>query len=258
MFTHFERLKFLSATTTRCFVLALALIGAATRAGGQVKDATAEEMALLPSYCTYVQGTGKYETPEAKRWAARMGPGFSAMHHYCWGLMNWQRAMRGNMPAKNRDFLLGTVRQDYLYVVKTTSSNFIMLPEIHTRIGQVELRLSLYHDAEKSFARARALRPDYWPAYSYWADFLITAGKKAEAKQLVKAGLEYSPGSRMLRDQYRLLGGNFSEIVQKTAPARAGAESGIADPALEATAPDANENSAATEAPDEALIGDID
>ena len=33
-----------------------------------------------------------------------------------------------------------------------------------------------------------------------------------EAKQLVQSGLEYSPNSRVLREQYRSLGGNPSDI----------------------------------------------
>ena len=67
--------------------------------------------------------------------------------------------------------------------------------------------------ADKAFARARAIKPDYWPAYSQWAEYLMKIGKQAEAKQLVKAGLEQAPQARMLIEQYRLLGGKPSEIV---------------------------------------------
>jgi hypothetical protein len=65
------------------------------------------------------------------------------------------------------------------------------------------------------FAEARALKPDYWPGYSHWADFLMRSGQKAEAKQLVRSGLEHNPDAKTLREQYRLLGGNPSEIVSR-------------------------------------------
>lgn len=46
-------------------------------------------------------------------------------------------------------------------------------------------------------------------------EFLINTGNQTEAKRLVKEGLEYSPNAKRLREQYRQLGGNPSEIVPK-------------------------------------------
>ncbi len=198
----------------------IGLWGLAGIASGQVKDMTAAELAAAPRYCPYTQGFGRSGTPdapsaEAKRWVASMGPTFWHLHHYCWGKMNLQRAMRSSITEQERKHLLGTVVGDYMYVVRNGSRDFILLPEIYVGIGEIELRLARPGDASRAFAEARALRPDYSPGYSHWAEYLIRSGQKAEAKQLVRTGLEYNPDAKTLREQYRLLGGNPSEIVSR-------------------------------------------
>jgi tetratricopeptide (TPR) repeat protein len=179
-------------------------------------NVTREEWALIPAYCPHAQGWSRdWYGPDSMRWKAKIGPDFSHMHHYCWGQVNMLRAQKSNVSKQERKRLLELVRGDYLYVTKHSARDFVLLPEVYTRIGEVELRLALYNEANKSFAQARALKPDYWPAYSHWAEFLIRSGKRAEAKQVVKSGLDYSPGSRVLREQYRLVGGNPSDIMPR-------------------------------------------
>ncbi len=225
MFRYTKPRKYLSRIAARHLALALALMSMATTTlAGNSMNVTVEEMRLIPAYCPYTQGWA-YGSPESRSWEARMGKSFSHMHHYCMGQINLLRALSSGTPEATRKSMLSNVRADYQYVLRNSTRDFVLLPEILTRTGEVELRLSLFKEANNSFAQARALRPEYWPAYSHWAEFLIKAGKKAEAKQLVKSGLEYSPGSRVLREQYRLLGGNPSEIVpivQKPAPESTG------------------------------------
>lgn len=217
MFCHEITTRYLSENTASRLTVALTVMSMGTIAMAAKPDnVTQQEMALIPVYCPYTQSWDQYlRTSESIRWSKRLGPGFGAIHHYCWGQINLLRALRSSTPEQERKHLLHLVRSDYIYVVKNSPRDFILLPEIHTRIGEVELRLNLVNDANKSFAQARALKPDYWPGYSHWAEFLIGAGKRTEAKQLVKLGLEYSPSSRVLREQYRLLGGNSSEIIPR-------------------------------------------
>lgn len=210
--------KFSSAIALSRLLPALALAStASTFASGW--DITKEELALLPPYCAHAQiissNTQGSAKPEVKYWVGIMGYDFWGIHHYCYGQVKMLRAQRSGTSVQQRQFLLASARDEYDYVIKNSKSNFILLPEIYTRIGEVELRRSLPGEANKAFAKARALKPDYWPAYSRWADYLIAAGKAPEAKQLVKSGLEYSPNSRTLQEQYRLLGGKPSDIVPK-------------------------------------------
>ncbi|MEF8728424.1 MAG: tetratricopeptide repeat protein [Accumulibacter sp.] len=200
-----------------CVIGLWALTGIAS---GQVKNVTPAEMAAVPRYCPYTHAFGRSGLPgspsaEAKPWVAMMGPTFWHMHHYCWGKLNLLRAMRSTATEQERNHLLGAVVGDYWYVAQRAPRDFILLPEIYAGIGEIELRRGRPQEANKVFAEARALKPDYSPGYSHWAEYLIRSGQKAEAKQLVRTGLEYNPDAKTLREQYRLLGGNPSEIVPR-------------------------------------------
>lgn len=211
-----------SGRTAARLMVTLGLVGMGTSALAMApENPTAEEAALLPRYCLATvpwgqPGARDSPSPGARRWVAIMGDGFWSVHHYCWGLANRQRALRSSTPPQTRMFLLGaSVRGDFEFVIKNAPKNFVLLPEVYTALGEVELRVARPNDANISFARARAIKPDYWPAYAYWAEFLINSGHRAEAKELVKSGLEYSPNSRTLQEQYRRLGGKPSDIVPK-------------------------------------------
>lgn len=206
-----------SAFKLRVVVFASVFIGMSTVASADPLDITKEEMALIPPYCPYAQLFPKNNSPERIQWEARLGRGFKPIHHYCWGQINFQRALRSHMSARERNWLLYTVIQDYKFVIRSVEGHdFVLLPEILTRKGEAELLRSDFQDANISFARARALKQDYWPAYSAWAEFLIRSGQKVAAKQLVKSGLEFNPGAIVLREQYRLLGGDLADIKPKT------------------------------------------
>ncbi|HMV58785.1 MAG: hypothetical protein NOF05_14055 [Candidatus Accumulibacter phosphatis] len=220
-----------SAFKLRVIVFVSIFMGMLTVASAQpAGDITKEEMALIPPYCPYAQLFPKHNTSERLQWEARLGrEGFQAIHHYCWGQINLQRALRSRTSASERKFLLKTVVADYQFVIRHVDGHardFVLLPEILTRKGEAELLRSDFQDANISFARARAIKPDYWPAYSAWAEFLIRSGQKVAAKQLVKSGLEYSPGARVLRDQYQSLGGDLSDIkpIRKPPPPESIAE----------------------------------
>jgi tetratricopeptide (TPR) repeat protein len=181
------------------------------------------EMALLPPYCIDTMGF-KYgdaysnPSPRAGHWVGLMGKNFWAMHHYCWALIDLKRSGAAGKTPQERLFHRESAVGDIGYVVKNTSPNFILLPEILTTLGGAYLLLSRVGEANDAFENARKLKPDYWPAYTDWAAFLIKQGQKTEAKALVKTGLEYRPDVKELQNQYRLLGGNPSEIVPIAKP----------------------------------------
>lgn len=179
------------------------------------KNTTASEMKLLPRYCPDTMAYGQANSPRYNQWVSVMGESFKHMHHYCWAQLSVMRAMKSSSSGQARKGLLENARADYEYVVGNSAPSFILLPEVYTRLGDVELMLRNPNGANGAFAKARALRPDYWPAYSHWAEFLIRAGKRDEARQLLKTGLEYSPGAKVLLEQYRQVGGKASEIVPR-------------------------------------------
>lgn len=190
-----------------------------TSAISAIRDITEQELALSARYCSdrlsEKVGTPGSPSNAAKRWIAVMGETFWHIHHYCYGQILWQRAQRSGRLQQSTEHLYNATRNEYSYVIRNSPSDFVLLPEIYTRKGEVELRLSLFKEADKSFFQARSRKPDYWPAYSHWADFLINSGKSSEAKRLVESGLKNSPNSEVLRAQYRLLGGNPSNYSHK-------------------------------------------
>ncbi|WP_291994456.1 hypothetical protein [Candidatus Accumulibacter sp. ACC003] len=191
-------------------LIAIPNIGAAL----DLSTITDAETALLPRYCAYSKSFPGNSAPEAKLWEARLGQeSFKHIHHYCWGLIELQRARRSSTSREQAQYLLGASTSDFEYSIRRVAKNFVLLPEMLTRNGEVYLLRSRPNDASKSFAQARALKPDYWPAYSSWAEFLMQSGKRAEAKRIVNAGLKYSPNAKVLREQYRLLGGRSTEAA---------------------------------------------
>lgn len=196
-------------------VLALSLMMMTGITAAVPENITEAEMKLLPRYCpdTQVFADGDARTnPRGKYWISRMGPTFGAMHHYCWALINMNRSSRAGVPENVRRQQRETASADLYYVIKHSTPDFILLPEIYTRIGDVELLLKNPDRAKDAFAKARALRPDYWPAYSHWAEFLMKIGRRPEALKIVGSGLAYSPDAKVLLEQFRLLGGKASDI----------------------------------------------
>jgi len=212
----------------RPLLLGLALMGlAGTAAAGKPDDIAESEMKLLPAYCVDTMGFSYGDaytntSPRAGHWVGLMGKSFWAMHHYCWALINLNRSRRAGISAQTRRGLWESVRGDYGYVLKNATPDFIMLPEIYTRIGEVELLLGRPEKAGEAFGRARQLKPDYWPAYSHWAEFLMKIGRRPEAMKIVISGLENAPGAKVLLEQYRVLGGKTADLpkpVEKPQPA---------------------------------------
>lgn len=126
-------------------------------------------------------------------------------------------------PSKaKRVHLVSTAINDLEYVVKNTTPDFLLLPEVYTRIGDSAVQLGDFGKAFDSYAKARELKPSYPPAYTGWAELLIKSGKANAAKELVEQGLRHAPDSPDLQLLYKRLGGNLNAFpspagVPKTA-----------------------------------------
>lgn len=189
---------------------------------GRPSDVTDAEMRVLPRYCPDTMGFSYGDaytntSPRASYWVSLMGKGFWAIHHYCWALINLGRAQKSGVPPQIRKGLWEAARADMGYVVSNTSADFVMLPEIFTRIGEVETLLGNANKANEAFARAREMKPDYWPAYSRWAEFLIKIGRRQDALNVVISGLEHAPSAKVLLEQFRFLGGKPSDLPKAAA-----------------------------------------
>ena len=182
-------------------------------ASAKPANVTEAELQILPRYCRDTMWFPARHSQRKDYWIGVMGKTFIHMHHYCWGLVNLNRARKSEVRLGRKMSGLNDVLNDFRYVVNAAPPDFLLLPEIYTRIGEVELLLKNTQKANEAYEKARNLKSDYWPAYSQWVEFLISIGKRSEALELVKNGLKHSPEAKVLLDQYRILGGS-----QKSTP----------------------------------------
>lgn len=205
-------MKRLSISIPNYFLGILLALAATNSFAAGLKDISDAEWALLPKYCYYTQSYKGHVQPYIARWEAAMGPTFYHMHHYCWGLLKYRRYERTIYSSQQRLAYLDEAHDDFQYVARNAEKDFVLLPEILTWVGRTEIKLHKFAEAEKSLSEARNIKPDYWPAYFHWVEHLQSTGRKADALELIRLGLQHSPTSKALLSQYRSLGGKPDEI----------------------------------------------
>jgi hypothetical protein len=162
------------------------------------------EVALLPRYCTYTQlfrdhVPGGNDKATIDSWYARLGPTFHQLHHFCWGIMQTNRAMLLATDRQTREFYLAAANGNFDYVIERSPPEFILLPEILAKKGENLIRLGKGQLALVELQRAAELKPDYWPPYAYMSDYYREIGDRAKAREVLEAGLQRIPESQGLR-----------------------------------------------------------
>jgi len=195
------------------------------------RDIQDSEILMLPKYCPYTQsfkyGSGVTNpSPEARRWITVMGDSFWHVHHYCWAMIEINRANNVRTKASEKAALRGSAIGNLNYTINNSAKDFVLLPEIYTTLGKVYIQTRSFIEAGKAFGKAREIKPDYWPPYYHWGEYLYSAGNKEEAYRVVMAGLEYSPKTETLRRLFKVLGGNPETIVPHS-------ETNLQSPALD-------------------------
>jgi tetratricopeptide (TPR) repeat protein len=199
------------------------------------------EVELAGAYCMDTMGFRYGDaygntSPRASYWVAQMGKGFWNMHHYCWAMISLRRGK--SMPLARRQASFESARGDLIYVVHNSPADFVMLPEVLSRLGEVDVLLGNLGAAHTWYEQARTLRPDYPQAYAEWAEVLIRLKKQPDALNLVRQGLKYSPGSSSLMAIYKRLGGKPADLPK--------AEAKPASAAGQATAPESAASAASS------------
>ena len=220
--------------TLRTRLIGFLLVPLSTACCAQaVRDATDGELALLPPFC-YDTMNMRYgdashnRSPRASHWESLMGQSFWAMHHFCWAKINQRRIFAPGTDPKFRIVQLTGVINDYGYVIKNSPPDFVMLPEIYSSLGEIELLRKNPVAAGAHFYTARKLKPSYPPPYQMWSEYLISIGQKEAAKTLLKTGLEHNSTAMGLQALYRKLGGDPRAIVP-VSPSTAAASQPNAD-----------------------------
>lgn len=202
----------IKAPITQSFWLApLFALFLTTSIAGQPPNITPEEIVLLPNYCPYTQGfqygikAGMNNHPMAERWHETIGPAFMDLHHYCWALIELQRASKRGAANEIKKGLRLSALGNLWYVINKGHSDLVLLPEIYTWIGRTELQLERPSQAEAAFEKARAIKPDYWPAYFHWGEHLFSNKSLNEARIIVTEGLKHAPSAKPLQELLKQL-----------------------------------------------------
>jgi tetratricopeptide (TPR) repeat protein len=159
---------------------------------------TPGEFALLPEYCQYQQNSPLRATPRGRYWMASLGPTLEHIHHYCRGLRDMHFARTVLLSPQHRHFLWNRAAGEIEYMFNTNPPETPLMPEWLFRYGEVMIELGRLGDAKAAFERSRQLKPDYWPAYTGWADFLIRNRQFDEARALIEEGLRNIPDAPQL------------------------------------------------------------
>lgn len=161
------------------------------------------EVAMLPPYCKYTSLFSAHvsdkDPTEGRRWRDSLGPTFKAMHHYCWGLMHTNRALLLTRTQRIKSFHLSRSIDEFDYVLRHATEDFILLPEILTKKGENLIRLGKGAVAVIGLERAIQLKADYWPAYAALSDHYKSSGDLAKARALLEKALSFAPETTALK-----------------------------------------------------------
>lgn len=177
-------------------------------------------MHMLPPYCRYTQDfinrfTGTDRTTEQDRWKKLLGPTFIHMHHYCYGLMDVNRAAFLSTDTRDRLFNLSNSVLEFDYVIERSNLDFPLLPEILTKKGESLLKLSRPGEAMIEFERAVKIKPNYEPAYISASDYYKETRQFAKAREWLEKGISAAPNGATLKRRLTDLNGQSKGEVSR-------------------------------------------
>jgi tetratricopeptide (TPR) repeat protein len=168
------------------------------------------EVAMLPKYCKYTQTyrqhvPGGSDRTQIDHWNAVMGPAlrsdlhmFDAVHHYCNGLLQTNRALLLTRSAQWKKHYLSSSIGEFDYVIDRAPPTFRLLPEILTKKGENLARLDNASLAISTLEKAIELKRDYWPPYAALGDLYRDHGEIVKAREVLQKGLKEVPDSTAL------------------------------------------------------------
>jgi tetratricopeptide (TPR) repeat protein len=204
---------------------------------GTPKNYTWGELSLMPEYCYDVQGelyggpnysTGMSDSPRSARWVALMGMDFWHMHHYCYVLADLIRLGAAGIRPQSRNAIYANMDRNLQYVLQNCKPTNPLYPEFLLRAGDLYLLQGRTNEASQAFAKARDIKPDYWPAYTRWIEFLMSLKLRDQAKTLAEEGLQHAPDAIPLRELYAKLGGSVDRLHSAGSPTIGGAATSAA------------------------------
>lgn len=181
------------------------------------------EMFMLPEYCKYTQDfranmPGGNNPAEIQRWTAVMGPVYTHMHHYCYGLQAVNRAAFLSPTREERVHNLGVSVNEFDYVIERAPPDFGLLPEIFTKKGESLIQMDRVGQGMAELQRAISMKANHWPAYAAISDYYKNAGQLAKAREWLEKGLSAAPDTRPLTRRLAALDAEQGKSKRKRNP----------------------------------------
>lgn len=176
-----------------------------------------------------------------------MAKGAGWFHHYCWGLLDKQRAF-ASVNAAQRNGLVKTWRKEMQYVVDWTASNKIdwqYLPVVHAEIAESYIQDKDYPNAIGSASKAVELNAEFTRGYMLLADIYERIKDREKALAAVTEGLKRAPTSKALQRRYKEFGGSMPFPEPYAKPVESATSENAAPPIVDDATPDK---------PDEGLV----
>ena len=185
--------------------LAICLTGMSSARASQPPDISDAERGLLPRYCYAVQlgARNAADREQYDRYVAQFGRPWTAMHHYCWALVDiirLERARRTGYSAfANPQRALGNLE----YVLRWTAEapEFPMRPEILQHKVRLLARIGKRGKAAEAARQMISERPTLPEGYVLLANLLLEDGKREAAREVLRRG----DGVVTDRDRYEKL-----------------------------------------------------
>jgi tetratricopeptide (TPR) repeat protein len=217
------RLSRTHALTARLRLVFLLLVATVSFAwAGKPADLRAGEVARLPEYCQYTQSfplaMGGFKggpSTNQRPWVERIGDTFWALHHYCWALVNENRAAAAGVSRDEKRFLIKGAISDCNYVLANATADFPLLPEIKYKIAVYNRMLGNDAEAYIQLESVIDIKPDYWPAYRELTDLYLKIGKRQAAVEVLERGLRAIPGQPDLLAAMEQLKRNAGQDAKK-------------------------------------------
>jgi len=168
-----------------------------------------------------------------------MAKGAPWFHHYCWGMLDKQRAF-ASVEASKRAFLVKTWRSEMQYIVDWTAKqkiNWEYMPVIYSEIAESYIQDKDYPNAIGSASKAVELNADFTRGYMLLADIYERIKDRAKALVAVTEGLKRAPTSKALQRRYKEFGGSMPFPEPYTKPVES-ATSENSTPTVEDATPD--------------------
>ena len=168
---------------------------------------------IVPVLASAIQDNER--TPEesqmcSKRVLSRRDPAdpkWGHMHHYCDGLRFYDRAVRSQNHKADFRFYIENSLDHFDYVLRATSQNFKVRPELMVMRGRTLELAGNVLEAAQHYNAAIQMNPNFSMGYAALGNFYAKSGDKAQALKVYEEGLRRQPTNRYLRSRYKALGG---------------------------------------------------